>query len=179
MKEKENNYHIQKLTGYQIRSKMPHFEEGEADISYFSRLEKRKGEENLIYALEDENGNIHEGTDAVKKQIHTFYKSLYTKEPESYEAMEELLNNINTQITENDKQYLDSPIIASEVKDALDNISLNKSPGLDGLTKEFYETFWEELEPFYEQVINEIFETGEQTNLQKKGLVKILYKKKW
>ena len=62
--------------GHHIRSKIPHFEEGEGDISYFTRLEKRKGEENAIFSLERENGEVVEGTEEVLKLAHSFYQNL-------------------------------------------------------------------------------------------------------
>ena len=65
-----------KLKGHHIRSKIPHFEEGEGDISYFTRLEKRKGEENTIFSLEKENGEVIEGTEKVLKLAHYFYQNL-------------------------------------------------------------------------------------------------------
>ena len=57
-------------------------EEGEGDISYYAKLEKRKGEENLIYSLEDDNGVVYEGTENVIKTINTFYNILYEREEE-------------------------------------------------------------------------------------------------
>ena len=42
-------------------------------------------------------------------------------------------------------QTCEGPILESELLKALKNMSYNKSPGNDVLTKEFYETFWEDL----------------------------------
>ena len=46
---------------------------------------------------------------------------------------------------EEQSQTCEGPITESELLNALKSISNNKSPGDDGLTKESYETFWEEV----------------------------------
>ena len=61
LKKKDWEYNNNKIKGFQIRSRLPYMEEGEGNISYFSKLEKRKGEENLIFSLENEDGGIQEG----------------------------------------------------------------------------------------------------------------------
>jgi hypothetical protein len=44
----------------------------------------------------------------------------------------------------NDKEKLDcdGEVADTECSEAIGNIKLNKFPGLDGLTVEFYRTFW-------------------------------------
>ena len=89
----------------------------------------------------------------------------------------ELLTKVTNRVDENDKQNLDADITILEVEQALKNMQPNKTPGLDGLTKEFYVCFWPDLEQFYHEVMKEIFETSSLSNSQKKGIVKISYKK--
>ena len=60
---------------------------------------------------------------------------------------------------------------------ALKSIQNNKSPGNDGLTKEFYETFWNEIKnPF----MNSIMEAREKKKLstpQRQAVIKLIEKK--
>ena len=57
------------------------------------------------------------------------------------------LSQINIPIfTEEQSQTCDGPITESELLDVLKTMHNNESPGNDGLTREFYETFWEEIE---------------------------------
>ncbi len=46
LKKQDFEFNRSRIEGFLVRLKIPIFEEGEGDISYFSRLEKRKGEEN-------------------------------------------------------------------------------------------------------------------------------------
>ena len=48
-------------------------------------------------------------------------------------------------LTREQSQTCEGPILESELLKALKNMSNNKSLANDGLTKEFYEAFWEDL----------------------------------
>ena len=53
----------------------------------------------------------------------------------------------------------------------------NKSPGNDGLTKEFYETFWDELKIPFIASLRKLFLKKELSNSQKQVLIKLIEKK--
>ena len=56
-------------------------------------------------------------------------------------------------------------------------MSNNKSPGNDGLTKEFYETFWEDLKKSFCASITKAFHRGDLSHSQKQAAVKLIEKK--
>ena len=53
----------------------------------------------------------------------------------------------------------------------------NKSPGNDGLTKEFYEVFWEDLKTPLISSFKSAFDKGELSNSQKQAVIKLIEKK--
>ena len=53
----------------------------------------------------------------------------------------------------------------------------NKSPGNDGLTKEFYETFWEEIKTLFCNSIKKSYQNGELSISQRQALIKLIEKK--
>ena len=57
-------------------------------------------------------------------------------------------------------------------------MKLNKAPGIDGLTVEFYRTFWPFLKHFAVKVFNNCYVKEELSNTQKIGLISLIYKKK-
>ena len=65
-----------------------------------------------------------------------------------------------------------------ECTDAIFNMKLNKSPGIDGLSVEFYRTFQANLKEFAVSTFNQCYLKGELTTSQKIGIVSLLYKKK-
>ena len=53
----------------------------------------------------------------------------------------------------------------------------NKSPGNDGLTKEFYETFWEEIKITLCTSITKSYQNGELSTSQRQAVIKLIEKK--
>ena len=53
----------------------------------------------------------------------------------------------------------------------------NKSPGNDGLTKEFYEVFWEDLKSPLISSFKSTFDKGELSNSQKQVVIKLRERK--
>ena len=53
----------------------------------------------------------------------------------------------------------------------------NKSPGNDGIKKEFYEAFWEELKTLLLLSVNKAFKVGELIISQKQAVIKLIEKK--
>ena len=82
-----------------------------------------------------------------------------------------------SQLTED--QSKDCEFILSE-KDlllVLKSMPNNKSPGNDGLTKEFYEVFWDDLKTPLVSSFKSAFVKGELSNFQKQAVIKLIEKK--
>ena len=56
-------------------------------------------------------------------------------------------------------------------------MSNNKSPGSDGLPKEFYSTFWDDIKEDLCEMLNNIYLKQELCESQKTAIVKLIYKK--
>ena len=57
-------------------------------------------------------------------------------------------------------------------------MSNSKSPGNDGLTKELYETFWEDLKKPLCASIKKAIHRGELSHSQKQAVIKLIEKRK-
>ena len=55
----------------------------------------------------------------------------------------------------------------------------NKTPGNDGITKEFYETFWDELKTPLMKSVNQAFHTKILSISQRQAVIKVIEKKDW
>ncbi len=64
------------------------------------------------------------------------------------------IDNINY-ISAPDKDFCDHPITLAEILESIKYLKVNKSPGIDGLTSEFYQRFAKDLAPFLLEIIYE------------------------
>ena len=130
-RNKLHKIYEQKINGIRIRSKCDWYEYGERCSKYFLNLEKTRVPQSTIQNITIDKKNLicHK---RINQDFFYFYKGFLN------------LGSI-PQLTED--QSKDCEFILSE-KDlllVLNSKPNNKSPGKDGLTKEFHEVFWENL----------------------------------
>ena len=82
-----------------------------------------------------------------------------------------------SKLTENQTLKCEGPITESELLNALTSMDNDKSPGNDGITKEFYIKFWEVIkEPFFAS-IQQAFIVDELSTSQNQAIIKLIEKK--
>lgn len=139
-------------------------------------MKKKKQEKSCITKLATDNGEAT--TDAeILEAAREFYKRLYTEEPVDEEIQEWFLSQLDMKLDENTKQQCEGPVTKDELTKAMKRMNLNKSPGPDGLTTEFYQTFWAELADDLVELFNTNFSSGTMTTSQRESLLRLLFKK--
>ncbi len=66
------------------------------------------------------------------------------------------MNQIKVKVLEEDNVLCDAEISEDEIDLAIRQLTTGKSPGIDGLTNEFYKSFREMLVPVLKEVCEEI-----------------------
>ena len=67
---------------------------------------------------------------------------------DNLKEMDRFLEKLNIpRQNQEELEIMNNPIISTEIDSVIKNIHKNKSPGPDGFTGEFYQTFREELMP--------------------------------
>ena len=166
------------IQGHQIRTRgHPTYEINEPDIDFYAKLEKRYQNKNVITELQDQNGKIQTDSEELIKIAQDYYTKLYTPTRTDAIKQQQLLKNIDKKIDATDRQKLDAPITAEELHTAVYQLHDKKSPGIDGITAEFYKTYWHLIKDNYLNYINAAKQSsfGEYRNT---SVTTIIYKHK-
>ena len=141
-KKELDNIYDQKAGGIRIRSRCKWYEAGEKATNFFGNLEKRHAQESFITSLY-ENGELTNNNTGIERKIFNFYSNLYQEKSNLLPScIHNFLQSTDLpKLKEQETKNLEQPLSKKEFQSAFRNMPNEKSPGNDGLTKEFYETF--------------------------------------
>ncbi len=127
-----------------------------------TNLLQHKKEKALIPSILDHTGNITQNPQEINNVFYHFYSNLYSSNHDPNQPqIESFLNNLELpSLSKKQVDSLDLPITIQELKQALDKMPNNKSPGPDGFPVEFYKYFWDILSPLFLKVTTEIKTTS-------------------
>ena len=110
----------------------------------------------------------------ILKEQSDFYKQLYTINKEVVFGLE---NKTDKFLNEADQAGLEAEITAEELHRTLQSMKSNKAPGCDGLTKEFYEVFWEPLQTEILMMYEVVLDQKKLAPSARKGVMSLIPKK--
>ena len=133
-----------KAKGAQIRARAEWVEKGERSTSYFLRLENIRQNSAHITTLKDERGDIVKNDKEILSTASDFYRKLYTTRRRKLANIKRYVNktNVKNKLEEAKMKICEGLVTIEEANDVIKDLRLKKSPGLDGLTAEFYKEFW-------------------------------------
>ena len=96
---------------------------------------------------------------------------------DNLEEMDRFLEKFNLARLNQEKiEIMKNSITSTEIEAVIKNLPINKSPGLDGFTGEFYQTFREELMPILLKLFQKIAEEGIFPNSFYKATITLISK---
>lgn len=133
-----------KAEGAFVRSRR-WMEQGKQNSAYFFRLEKSNANYNSMAKL-NADGIVTDNPKTISNYCYKFYKLLYTSrfDEDDTSSFLDSIVDLNT-IEVDDKNQCDEPVSLKEIIDSINHLKINKSPGNDGITAEFYKAFSEPL----------------------------------
>ena len=101
----------------------------------------------------------------IQRIIRDYYEQLYSNKMDNLEELDGFLEKFNLPIlNQEETEIMNNPIISTGIEAVIKNLPKNKSPGPDGFTGEFCQTFTEELMPMLLKLFQKIAEEGTLPN---------------
>ena len=111
-----------------------------------ARLIKKKREKTQINRSRNEK--VTTDTAEIQRIMRDYYKQLYANKMDSLEDMDKFLEMQNLpRLNQEEIENMNRLITSTEIETVIKYLPTYKSPGPDGFTGEFYQTFREELTP--------------------------------
>ena len=146
----------------------------EKSTKFFLTFEKRHTIQNQIKTLV--NDEVVKEQTEINKYLYSFYQKLFSKNNDiSRQKVLQYLQDKNLPKLNYDQCVLcEKDVTEGEAKH---KIEINKSPGNDGLTKEFYKGFWGHVKVLLLLSFEITFLKNELSTSQKQAVIRLIEKK--
>ena len=142
--------------GIKIKSKCEWYKFGQKSNNLFLTIEKRRSTQNIVRKV---LSNEQEITDLSKinTPIYQFYQHIYMeKQNISEDSICNFLNDLTVpSLTTEQSLSCKANLTEKQIYNSFISFRKNKSPGNDGLTKEFYFTFWDDIKGTFMKSLKE------------------------
>ena len=130
----------------------------------------------MMTTLITDNETIINKQDDILNETAEFYKRLYTSEKTDNSSQNFLLNKMSMTLSYSERDECEGEITLDEVRSAIKNFANDKSPGCDGLTAEFFQTFFGVIGSDLVDAINYTFENEKLTLTMRRGIIVLIWK---
>ncbi|CAM2117341.1 unnamed protein product [Caretta caretta] len=129
-----------------VRSRIRLLREMDCGSRFFYALEQTRGAKKHVTCLLAEDSTPLTEPAEMCGRARAFYASLFSLDPTDPSTCRVLWEELPT-VSASDRDHLELPLTLAEFSEALRRTPTNRSPGMDGLTVEFYHVFWDVLSP--------------------------------
>ena len=111
--------------------------------------------------------------------IHTYYRNLFKRTSNlTFRQCKAFINDLNLPILTSELSDLCEGLLhSSDCYQSLISMPSNKTPGNDGITKEFYVAFYQFIDKYFIDSANYSFRVGELSPSKKQAVITLLEKK--
>ena len=140
-------------------------------------LEKQRGSQNTIKKLVVDDKEIRPDTYSRTNQriLRNSFQNTGTK---NWDRNLKFFSDVDIpKLSENQTKLCEEHLTEKDLYNSLKSMQSDKYPGNDGLTKEFYETFWSELKETFVDSVSDAKEKEILSTSQRQAIIKLIEKK--
>ena len=160
--------------GSKIRSKAQNLEFAEKPTRFFLNKETKRAEKRTLDKLLVD-GILVNKQNEILKHVRDFYKQLFSKSSIDQSLVDYFLNDLKY-LSDEQRLLCEGKLSKEECYKALAAMQNCKSPGIDGLPKEFYFLNWDFLGDSFVKMANRCFSLGTLSETQKLGVITLICK---
>ena len=150
---------------------------GKNPLNIFFNLEQKRQQKKEMTVLNSSSGVLLSDSRDIRADMNNFYQDFFSEEEVDLEAQDWLLDQLSMCLDEQEQNSCEGLLTVDECREALNGMDTGKSPGIDGLTAEFYLAFWAVLGSDLVEVVNFGFQNGQLSVSQRRGLLSLIFKK--
>ena len=172
-----NNHYSYVTEGIIMRSSVQWYEKGKKN-KYFLNLEIRNKMTSSICKL-IVNDTVVLNPEKVRSEVRAYHTNLYSRRSLHTEKdCLEYLANLNCPIiTEDERGACEGMLSQGEIYNSLKDLHANKTPGNDGLSKEFYLASYDLLGKDLQECYKRSFENGKRAPSQYQAVIVLIEKR--
>ena len=157
------NLLLKRHEGCRIRSRIDHLNYDDRSSRYFLRKENKHGSDRFISYLKYKEKHL-KSSDTILSACVDFYKDLFSAEKTESSLQQLFLNNL-PKLGGESAGGCEGILTYEECMDAIKRMKNGKTPGLDGLPKEFYERYFYLFGDDFVEMVNDCFKSGKKLPL--------------
>ncbi|KAL5558507.1 hypothetical protein UlMin_034718 [Ulmus minor] len=124
------------------RSKDTWLKCGDRNSKFFHKKASARQAKNSISGLLDSNEKWCDTEQGMAQIIESHFETLFSSSSHSLVEFDRVLDTIDRKVTTQMNEQLDQVFGLEDVKEAVFQMALTKSPGADGMSAVFYQSFW-------------------------------------
>ncbi|PIK59043.1 hypothetical protein BSL78_04000 [Apostichopus japonicus] len=167
-------YLDEKYHGARVRARVEAVEAEERPSLRFYQSVSSSAGDRRVPSVRATDGTVVSDPHGIVRVYKEYYSSLFTRGNVDLSAQADLLRGISKTVPHDVNDILGGGITTVELWKALSKMKNGKSPGSDGLPREFYRTFWAIIGPDIRAVFEDAFQNGLLNQSQRLGMITLL-----
>jgi len=144
---------LEEETYWKLKSRNHWLHTGDRNTCYFHHTTKARRNKNRLLSVHNDDGILKKGDKEIAEVATNYFAELFTATPTSEETYEAVFQGFQSKITDEMNEDLTKGVTIEEIREAVLSIGPTKAPGPDGFTGDFYQQFWNDINP---AIVNEV-----------------------